>query len=73
MSGRIELERIGADNTSHFRNIVMNFRLPLKACLLLVLIAFLCANEALARKWTDSTGKFSVELTLSNSLTVKLR
>lgn len=39
----------------------MNFRLPLKACLLLVLIAFLCANKALARKWTDSTGRFSVE------------
>jgi hypothetical protein len=39
----------------------MNSRVPRKACLLPVLIAALCANDALARKWTDSTGRFSVE------------
>jgi len=52
---------ICAYNTRHFGNIVMDFRLPPKACLLLALIAFLYADEALARKWTDSTGRFSVE------------
>jgi hypothetical protein len=39
----------------------MTFGLPRNACLLLVLIGVLSANEASARKWTDITGKFSVE------------
>lgn len=39
----------------------MKFRGSRRACLLLVLIATLSTNGALARKWTDSTGRFSVE------------
>lgn len=39
----------------------MNHRICGKLGFLLVLIAAFCADEAGARKWTDSTGKFSID------------
>jgi len=39
----------------------MNFRDVRHVCLLLGLIVTLGSSEAFARKWTDTTGKFSVE------------
>lgn len=39
----------------------MSPRVPRKACLLLVLFAAFCAGETEARKWTDSSGQFSID------------